>query len=151
MPPSHHASNGNKLSPLNANQAIEAAKHYYRGDAQVSDAELISQNPPVELSHRALPAWRINFNDFGNPAIYVSAQTGKLVSKRHSFWRIFDWMFSFHVMDYQAEDPSNKLLFGVTLFSILAAIFGAVLSYLVIFKSRAVNAASAGNGIGETR
>lgn len=129
-----NASDGKKLSPLNATEAIRAAKHYYSGDGEVLETELITENPPFELSRRALPAWRVNFNDFGNPSIYVSAQTGKLVSKRHEFWRIFDLMFSLHVMDYEEEDPSNQLLFWFTLFSIMASIFGGVLSYFVIFK-----------------
>ena len=129
-----NASNGQQLSPLSTNEAINAAKHYYSGRGEVANTELITENPPIELSRRALPAWRVNFDDFGNPSLYVSAQTGKLVGKRHEFWRIFDWMFSFHVMDYEEEDPSNQLLFWFTLFSIIASIFGAILSYFVIFN-----------------
>ena len=129
-----NASNGHKLSPLSVNEAINVAKHYYSGRGEIADTELITKNPPIELSRRALPAWRVNFDDFGNPSLYVSAQTGKLVGKRHEFWRIFDWMFSFHVMDYEEEDPSNQLLFWFTLFSIIASIFGAILSYFVIFN-----------------
>ena len=133
-----NASNGQQLSPLSANEAINAAKHHYSGRGEVANIELITENPPIELSRRALPAWRVNFDDFGNPSIYVSAQTGKLVGKRHEFWRIFDWMFSFHVMDYEEEDPSNQLLFWFTLFSIIASIFGAILSYFVIFNKAKV-------------
>lgn len=134
-----NASNGEKLSPLSANQAISAAKHYYNGVGEVADIKLFTENPPFELSRRALPAWRVNFNDFGNPSIYVSAQTGKLVTKRHEFWRIFDLMFSLHVMDYEDEDPSNQLLFWFTLFAIVASVFGGILSYFVIFKSHVKN------------
>jgi uncharacterized iron-regulated membrane protein len=130
------AQTGQQLSPLNEVFAIRAAQHYYSGEGAVAEVELIQENPPFELSRRALPAWRVNFDDFGNPSIYVSAQTGELVSKRHEFWRIFDLMFSLHVMDYEDEDPSNQLLFWFTLFSILASIFGGVLSYFVIFKNR---------------
>ena len=129
-----NASDGKKLSPLNANEAIRAAKHYFSGDGDVTDIELIIENPPFELSSRALPAWRVNFDDFGSPSIYVSAQTGNLVSKRHEFWRVFDLMFSLHVMDYEEEDPSNQLLFWFALFSILSSIFGGVMSYFTIFK-----------------
>lgn len=133
-----NASNGYEISPINKNYAIKAAKHYYSGNGEVTDIELITENPPIELSHSALPAWRINFDDFASPSIYVSAQTGKLVSKRHEFWRIFDLMFSLHVMDYEEEDPSNKLLFWFTIFSIIASIFGGILSYFVIFKTAKV-------------
>ena len=142
-----NASNGEKISPLNKVVAISAAKHYYSGDGAVLESELITENPPFELSRRALPAWRVNFDDFGSPSIYVSAQTGKLVSKRHEFWRIFDLMFSLHVMDYEEEDPSNKLLFWITLFSIFAAITGGVLSYFVIFKNRVKNTLDKSMGV----
>ena len=49
-------------------------------------------------------------------------------------------MFSLHVMDYEEEDPSNKLLFWFAIFSIIASIFGGVLSYFVIFKISNLNA-----------
>mgnify|MGYP000126430162 FL=1 len=129
------ADTGKQLSPLTESMAISAAKHAYTGKGQVTDVTLISSNPPVELSRRVLPAWRVDFADLGSPSIYISAQTGKVVTKRHSFWRIFDWMFSFHVMDYQEEDPANKLLFWFTLFALVAAIFGAILTYYRIFRA----------------
>jgi len=137
------AQTGQQLSPLNEVNAIRAAQHYYSGKGAVAEVELIQENPPFELSRRALPAWRINFNDFGSPSIYVSAQTGALVTKRHEFWRFFDLMFSLHVMDYEDEDPSNQLLFWFILFSLLASIFGGILSYFVIFKSRTTKTLSA--------
>ena len=129
------AGTGKQLSPLSESMAVSAARHAYTGKGQVTDVTFISGNPPVELSRRVLPAWRVNFSDFASPSIYVSAQTGKVVTKRHSFWRIFDWMFSFHVMDYQEEDPANKLLFWFTLFALLAAGSGAVLTYYRIFRA----------------
>ena len=132
---------GKQLSPLTKDSAILAAKHYYSDTGDVADVELIIENPPFELSSRVLPAWRINFNDFGSPSLYVSAQTGELVTKRHEFWRVFDLMFSFHVMDYEDEDPSNLLLFWFVLCSIIASIFGFVLTYYRFFyrKPKRIN------------
>ncbi|MFT5759128.1 MAG: hypothetical protein ACI9LM_003882 [Alteromonadaceae bacterium] len=129
------AKNGQQLSPLNEDIARRAAQHYYSGEGDINEIELITDNPPFELSQRLLPAWRVNFNDFGSPSLYVSAQSGKLVTKRHEFWRFFDLMFSLHVMDYEDEDPSNQLLFWFVLFSLIAALFGFILTYFRIFKS----------------
>ena len=129
-------SNGQQLSPLNEGIAKRAAQHYYSGEGNIVDVELVTENPPFELSRRRLPAWRVNFNDFGSPSIYVSAQSGKLVTKRHEFWRFFDLMFSLHVMDYEDEDPSNLLLFWFVLFSLIASLFGFVLTYFRIFKAK---------------
>ncbi|RTR38785.1 PepSY domain-containing protein [Shewanella canadensis] len=131
------ASTGHLLSPIGEELAVTAARHYYSGTGDIADVELITDNPPFELSSRALPAWRVNFDDFGSPSIYLSARSGKLVTKRHEFWRTFDTMFSLHVMDYEDEDASNWLLFWFILFSLLAAILGLVLTYFRFFKANA--------------
>jgi uncharacterized iron-regulated membrane protein len=129
------ASNGQVLSPIDEEWAKAAARHYYTGSGEIQQVELIVQDPPFELSPRALPAWRINFADFGAPSIYVSANTGELVGKRHEFWRLFDWMFRFHVMDYvDGDEIDNMLLFWVSLTGILACIFGLILTYFRVFK-----------------
>lgn len=129
------ATTGTLLSPLDEQSAIKAAKYHYSGAGNIKDLELITNNPPFELSARALPAWRVNFDDFGAPSIYISVESGKLVGKRHEFWRLFDWMFRFHVMDYNdGEDIDNLFLFIVVLFGILAAITGLILMYVRVIK-----------------
>ena len=130
------ASDGRLLSPLDKQTAQVAATHYYSGDGQIQETELLIDNPPFELNPRALPAWRVNFDDFGSPSIYVSAQSGQLVGKRHEFWRLFDWMFRFHIMSYDdGDDVDNMLLFLIALTGILACIFGLMLTYFRVFKA----------------
>jgi uncharacterized iron-regulated membrane protein len=129
------ATNGNLLSPLNESKALALAKHAYSGGGEVISAELITADPPFELSARHLPAWRINFDDFGSPALYISANSGKIVTKRHEFWRLFDWMFRLHVMDYDdGANVSNWLLFIFALLAIFATCSGLVLSYYKAIK-----------------
>lgn len=129
------AADGGLLSPLDKKTAQNAARYYYSGDGQIQEAELLINNPPFELSPKHLPAWRVNFDNFGSPSIYVSAHSGQLVGKRHEFWRLFDWMFRFHIMDYgDAEEIDNILLFCITLIAIVACIFGLMLTYFRVFK-----------------
>lgn len=130
------AKTGKQLSPLIEKMAIKAATHYYSGDGVVTDAELITEDAPFELSRRNLPAWRVNFSDFSNPSIYISAQSGKLVTKRHNYWRVFDYMFSFHVMDYEKEDVSNKLLFWFVIMALFSVLFGFILTYFHTIKGK---------------
>lgn len=130
------AATGERLPELSKTQAIAVARYFYRGDHQVTGAELISANPPSELSARHLPAWRVNFDAFGSPSLYISSHSGLVVTKRHEFWRTFDLFFRLHIMDYQTgEDIDNWLLFWVTLFAVLAAITGMILVYYRVFKS----------------
>lgn len=129
------ASSGAVMPPLDQAQAEKAARFYYSGAGTVESAELISENAPFELNPAVMPAWRVNFSDFGAPAIYVSAETGLLVGKRHSFWRLFDWMFRFHVMDYDdGADIDNSLLFWFTMLGIFASVLGLVLAYFRVFR-----------------
>lgn len=131
------ADTGNSLLPIGENDAINIAKsHYKQLNAVVNDVTFIKDNPPVELNARHLPVWRVDFEEFTSPSFYIGVNTGELVTKRHTFWRIFDWMFSFHVMDYVEEDPSNKLLLVFTIFSVAASLFGVVLTYFRLLKPK---------------
>ncbi|GAA0792631.1 MULTISPECIES: PepSY domain-containing protein [Pseudomonadati] len=129
------ANSGEVLTPLSESAAISVARYFYTGKGEVTEVALITDNPPFELSPRHLPAWRVNFDDFGAPSLYVSAQTGILVGKRHEFWRWFDWMFRFHIMDYSSgEDIDNALLFWVALLASFGTLTGMVLVYFRVFK-----------------
>lgn len=129
------ASNGELLSPLSESKALAIAKHFYSGDGEVINVELINTKPPFELSARNLPAWRIDFDNIGAPALYISADSGIVVTKRHNFWRLFDWMFRFHIMDYgDDEDVSNWLLFAIALLALFATFSGLVLTYFKMIK-----------------
>ncbi len=133
------ARTGKLLSPLDEHAAIYRAKHEYTGTGNVVSAQLIEQNPPFELSPKRLPAWRVDFDDFGAPALYVSALSGEVVTKRHEWWRLFDWVFRFHVMDYQDSDVGNKLLFWVALFAITGGVSGLILTYFRVLKPQGVH------------
>ena len=131
------ANSGQVLTPLSESVAISVAQYFYTGKGDVAEVTLITDNPPFELSPRHLAAWRVNFNDFGAPSLYVSAQTGILVGKRHEFWRWFDWMFRFHIMDYSSgEDIDNMLLFWVALLASGGALTGMVLVYFRVLKGQ---------------
>ena len=130
------ANNGRLLSPIDKATAISAAKHYYSGSPYIDDITLIEDNPPFELRASALPAWRVDFEGVSAPTIYVSAETGQLVGKRHQFWRIFDWMFRFHVMDYDdGSDIDNSWLFILAILGMIGTISGIFLTYYHVFKS----------------
>lgn len=134
------ADTGKLLSPISEDYAAAIAKNLYeKPEVSINHISLISENPPFELSVRHLPVWRIDFDDFASPSFYISSRTGKLVTKRHTFWRLFDWMFSFHVMDYAEEDPSNKLLFLFVVLSLAASLFGVVLTYFRVFSNKGKN------------
>ena len=121
------ANSGRLLSPITKTDAVTVAQQEYTGEGDIANISLITENPPFELRASVLPAWRINFDDFAAPTLYVSATSGKIVGKRHEFWRLFDWIFRFHVMDYQDSEVDNNLLFIFSFFGLLAGLSGLVL------------------------
>lgn len=129
------AKTGETLSPLNQSRAMAIAKHNYSGNDNITHTALISSNPSFGLSARHLPVWEVEFDHFTSPTLYISANNGKVVSKRHQFWYLFDWMFRFHIMDYgDDEDTSNWLLFFIASFALLAALSGLMLTYFKVIK-----------------
>jgi len=131
-----NADNGELLSPISISTAIKVAQNKYRGDMSSGDFHVsyLSEQAPRELSARHLPVWRIDIDDLASPTLYVSAHSGKVVTKRHTYWRIFDWMFAFHVMDYIEESADNWLLLCVSVISSIASFFGLILIYYRVLK-----------------
>ena len=104
------AASGKQVSPLKEATALALAKAAYQGDAKVDRAEWITQ-APQEVATRAVPMWAVHFADRGHTTLYFSPETGELLARRHSLWRWFDFLWMFHIMDYEARsDVNNNLL-----------------------------------------
>ena len=119
-------------------EATEIAKYYYAMNHDIDSIKLIKTvtDMPAELSPRHLPVWRVTFEHYSTPTFYITQQTGTLVAKRHDYWRLFDWMWRFHIMDYDdGENVFNWFLFLVATLGLMAAITGAILTYFRVFTS----------------
>ena len=119
-------------------RAKEIARYYYEMNHVIDSIRLIQSvtGMPAELSPRHLPVWRVTFDQFARPTFYISQQTGAIVAKRHDYWRLFDWMWRFHIMDYDdGENVSNWFLFLVAILGLMAAVTGAVLTYFRVFSA----------------
>lgn len=102
--------NGQVISPLDEKSVRKIARFHYNGDAGVSKATLIASDPPMEIQTRRLPLWRVDFNDLYDTSFYVDPYTGTLVTRRFQYWRIFDFMWMLHIMDYQERANAHNLL-----------------------------------------
>jgi len=132
------ASDGSLLPAIDEASARQLASDALVKKLEVSNIQLISElsDMPSEVSPRYLPFWRVEFDGFGSPTFYISQHTGKVVTKRHTFWRLFDWMWRFHIMDYDdGENVSNWFLLLIASLGMLAALTGAVLTYFRIFRA----------------
>jgi uncharacterized iron-regulated membrane protein len=101
---------GEVVSPLGEKKIREIASYHYNGQAHIGEAMLITSDPPMEIQTRPLPLWRINFNDRFTTSFYIDPYTGSLVTRRFQYWRIFDFMWMLHIMDYKERADAHNLL-----------------------------------------
>jgi hypothetical protein len=107
------AASGEALPPVDRARAVELAKHYYAGSGDLAEVELLTDpgRKPTEIQTRPLPLWQIRFDDVFRTTLYVSPGTGDLVTRRHAYWRIYDFLWMFHIMDFENRmDVNNNLL-----------------------------------------
>jgi uncharacterized iron-regulated membrane protein len=64
-----------------------------------------------------------------NIKVYLDAFSGEIVAIRSSSWRLWDFLWGLHIMDYIDRDNINNLL--IKIFSILALISS--LSGVILF------------------
>ena len=61
------------------------------------------KDPPIEL-RRPFAAWQVAMDD--GTHFYVDAGSGAIVARRTGWWRFYDLMWGFHIMDLQ--DPRGR-------------------------------------------
>jgi len=103
---------GKLLSPVNSDVAREVASRDYAGPGTVARV-ILQEEPLLEIRGRDLPQWRVEFDDSRNTTVYVSPQTGKVTGRRNTIWRVYDFFWMLHIMDYSERDDFNHpLLIG---------------------------------------
>lgn len=130
------ATSGERLSPLGREFVLELAREAYQGEAEVTGLSWITR-APQEVSTRPVPMWAVRFADRNDTTLYFSPDTGELLARRHSLWRWFDFLWMFHIMDYDTRsDVNNTLIRVASLVGLLFALSGAWL-LLYSFRGRA--------------
>ena len=123
-------------SPLGEASAREIAKYHFAGKADIINATLITANPPMEIQTRRLPLWRIDFDDRFSTSFYIDPHNGSLVTRRHQYWRIFDFMWMLHIMDYEDRSDAHNLLLIVAQMTGLAFAFTGLWLLFYSFSGR---------------
>jgi len=90
--------NGEVVSPLDEKTTREIAVFHFNGASPIRNIELLTDNPPGEIGRRPLPLWRVDFDDRFNTSFYIDPYDGRLATRRHQYWRIFDFFFMLHIM-----------------------------------------------------
>lgn len=61
-----------------------------------------------EIRGRVSPLYSLYYADESNFNLYLDAWTGELVARRTTYWRIFDFLWMLHIMDYDDRSDFNN-------------------------------------------
>lgn len=86
---------------------LRAARAAYRGDGRVEAVRRIESNPPSEY-RGALPIWQVRFDDAQALRLYLDPATAEVAARRTRLWRVYDFMWMLHIMDYEAREDFNN-------------------------------------------
>ncbi|HEX8641250.1 MAG TPA: PepSY domain-containing protein [Allosphingosinicella sp.] len=117
---------GARLSPLPMREAARIAEADHAGSARATRVERVTRNSPEYRG--PLPAWRVDFEDGANRSLYVAADTGAVTARRSTLWRVYDFLWGLHIMDWRGhEDFNSPLLIVATALALIVVVTGIIM------------------------
>lgn len=109
--------------------AEQLAQADYTGGGEIVST-LPGRAPDLETRNHSGDYWKVKFSDSINTTIYISASTGEVLERRNNYWRVRDFFWMLHIMDYSGrEDFNNALVIVVALVAAWLGIFGFILLF----------------------
>ncbi len=134
------AMTGAALPAPTARQAEAIARAAWRGSGQ--PAATVERIERISPEYRgALPAWRIAFADPDSTRVFVASDTGRIAAVRTGTWRLYDFFWGLHIMDWTNHENFNTpWLLAFAIGGLTLWLGGAVLLYFRWPKRRRRNA-----------
>jgi uncharacterized iron-regulated membrane protein len=111
--------------------ASRVAASAYRSTGSIERVRRLDELTLAVREHE-LPIWRVDFQDGQNSSFYVSGSTGALLERRNDTWRLWDFVWMLHNMDYVNRSSFNHPLIitvGV------AAVWLAITGFWLLFRT----------------
>lgn len=117
------ARTGEKLNPIDEDYALAIARADFSGDANVKSSALLEENT---AEYRGpVPVWQILFDDPEHTALYVSPDQARIFARVNRTWRIYDFFWMLHIMDYdEREDFNHPLLVAASVLALFVGVSG---------------------------
>lgn len=116
---------------IDAELAERVAIAAYDGAPRLKRVEPLRELTLAVREHE-LPIWRVDFDDKQNSSFYVSGATGKLLERRNDSWRLWDFFWMLHNMDYVNRTSFNHPLIVTVAF---ATVWLAVTGFYLLFAT----------------
>jgi Na+-transporting NADH:ubiquinone oxidoreductase subunit F len=109
--------------------AERIARQDYTGNGELVSLEQ-GMAPDMETRTNSGEYWRVNFSDAIHTSIYISVASGEVFERRNSYWRVRDFFWMLHIMDYSGrENFNNVLIIMVVLIAVWLGISGMILIF----------------------
>lgn len=107
-----------------------------RGAPSVVGVERLDA-PTVEYREKPVPAWAVHLADDAATTIYVDALSGRIAARRNNAWRVFDFVWGLHIMDWRERKDFNTLLLSAFSVAALAmAVSGGAIWVFRVLRGR---------------
>ena len=116
------------LPVLSAQEAAQVAQGWLLDATEPRAIEwLESTSPGSEIRGRNFPLWKVSFGEPESLNLYLDPWTGEILARRTTRWRVFDFFWMLHVMDFENRDDFNHPLLQVAaLLGLLVALSGVI-------------------------
>lgn len=77
---------------------------------------------PVDEFKGKLPIYQVQLSDGRQTRLYVDPWTAKILARRNIYWRVYDFLWMLHILDFQTRDDFNNPFIRVLSLSALGLI-----------------------------
>ncbi len=95
----------------------------FAGDGQIAEIGVIEE---TNSEYRGpVPVWRVRFDDHEDTRLYFTADTGRIIARRNATWRLYDFFWMLHIMDYKnRKNFNNPLVIAAAFFALFTVLMG---------------------------
>ena len=120
---------GNLIKPLTKEEAIKITAQ--KTTLNPLEVSLITELYPGAEYRGSLPVYKVKTDTKDDINVYVGYMTGDIGSIRSDSWRIWDLMWSLHIMDYRERDNINNILLRIlSILALVTSISGITLFFV---------------------
>jgi uncharacterized iron-regulated membrane protein len=130
---------------LDAVAASAIAEASLASPGRIEAVDLVQEvEPGSEIRGRQLPVWRVVLSEPESLRLYLDPWTGEIIARRTARWRIFDFLWMLHIMDFDERDDFNTALLQIAAaLGLLVALSGVIFWFMttkLIRRRRSVTA-----------
>ena len=120
---------GQNLDELNAEEVREVVRQSTNLIPLMAQ-RIDKQEIRAEFRGRNLPIFKVATSTTDNINVYVDAFTGEVTAIRSDSWRIWDFLWGAHIIDYSERENINNFLIKIlSILALLSSLSGIVLFF----------------------